>query len=791
MQQRVATELELDRVLHLVAAFARTAAARRTLLATDTLPGSGEGFLSARLTLEMGALVAEEGTLSFAGLDEAEPWLRDDAPPPQAVDELLALAACARRIAGVRRMLLAAPADLELLHDLGERLPDTTGLVRWAGDRLGRDGRIPDSASPRLAALRRRSARAREAIAQRLEAIRRSHPDAATDAPPTLRRDRYCLPVRREGRGRIPGLVLSASGSGATLYVEPYEVVELNNDLAEALAGEQEEIRRILDEVAAAFAARRAELAAGAEILARLDAAQARVLFGRAADARVIVPGEGGELILRAARHPLLDERLAQLRRDVLGEAPRDRPRPVVPLDFRLPEGAHTLLISGPNAGGKTVVLKTIGLLVLMAFRGIPLPVEAGTTIPAFGAVFSHIGDEQDVSSDLSTFSATMAAVKEILDRAGPRDLVLLDELGAGTDPLEGAALGCAVLEELTRRGTLTVASTHLASIAMTVSAAEGMENAAMEFDEDAGRPTYRLRIGRPGRSHGLEIAAAMGIPGDVLERARELLGGEHLRLEHWLARIEAMEKTLLQERRGLAVERRGLEDLRRKIAAREEELARERERLAASLAEEREALRRRARRQLDEALAEIERAEKERRHLGRRRREQLRARALALPAPAPAAPAGDAVKPGDPVVIASLGGRGVVEQVRGSRVEVRVADKRVWVGADDVAPAPGEAPPAAAPVSVQVDESVADEIHLRGMDAETAREELEHYLDRAFAAGKAEVRVVHGRGSGVLRAMVRDVCLHHPAVASFGHPPRSRGGTGATEVRLRGADDG
>lgn len=791
MQRPAATELEFDRVLALVGAFARSAAGRKRIESKNALPTVGEGVLAARLTLEVETLLAEQGTLSFAGLDEAAFWLGPAAPPPHAVEELMSLLACARRTASVRRTLLGLPAELELLHDLGERIPDTQGLVEWAAARLGRDGRIPDSASPTLAALRRQGMRARREILQKLEALRRAHPDAATDSPPTMRRDRYCLPIRREARGQLRGLVLASSGSGATLFVEPYEIVEMNNDLTEALSREREEVQRILDEVAAAFTAARPELAAAGELLARLDEAQARALFGRILSGRVVPPGGGDELVLRGARHPLLDERLAAARREILGEPRRAADRPVVPLDFRLPEDVRTLVISGPNAGGKTVVLKTLGLMVMMAYHGIPLPVDEGTSIPEISALFCHIGDEQDVSADLSTFSATMANTARILEHTDASSLVLLDELGAGTDPLEGAALGCALLEDLTARGALTVASTHLAAIAMTVSAAEGMENAAMEYDEDAGRPTYGLRIGRPGRSHGLEIAAAMGLPASVLDRARELLGGEHLQLEHWLRRLEKLEGELLDRRSALAAKELEIESLRAELESEREGLRRARRSIPEELAAERDKLRRRARSQLDAALAEIEAAEKERRHLGRRRRDQIRAKALDLAEQeTPRQSREAAFAPGEAVRIASLGGRGVIQEIRGSNILVNCSGKHVWVDSNDLLADPSGRPTPQAAVSISVDEAVPGELQLRGMDALAARDELEHYLDRAYAAGKSEVRVVHGHGTGTLRRMVEEVCRTHPAVRSFAHPPRARGGTGAMEIRIKGPDD-
>lgn len=793
MKRSAAAEVELDRILEMVAAHAASAASRRQIRNNDTLPTLGEGVLSSRLTDEINRLLDEDGRLTLAGLDEAEPWLDAAAAPPRAAEDLMSLLTFAKRVLAVRRHLQAAPGELELLHDLGGRLPDTEGLVGWAASRLGRDGQVPDSASPELASLRRRLASGRRELLERLEAIRRSHPDAATDTPPTLRRDRYCVAVRRGARSQLPGLVLSSSGSGATLYVEPYEIVELNNDLADITAREQAEVQRILDEVSAAFTGAREELAAALSILVRLDAGQARALFGRAAGGRVVVPGEGEPLVLRGARHPLLDGRLQPLRTELFGEAERERSRPVVPLDLELPDGVRTLVISGPNAGGKTVVLKTLGLMVLMAYNGIPIPVEEGTTIPALGSLWVYIGDEQELSADLSTFSGAMSATAAMLREADSRSLVLYDELGAGTDPMEGAALGCGILEALTARSTLTVATTHLAAIAVCASSTEGVENAAMEYDEEAGRPTYTLRIGRPGRSHGLEIAASMGLPDATLARARELLGGKHLELERWLKRLEGLEADLLAERRLLGERERELDELKASATAAARRLDEERAELRTALDVERGRLRQRARRQLDEVMAKIEAAEKEGRRLGRRRREQLRAAAVHLDdETSPSHETSVELEPGDAVRVASLSSSGVVEQLKGSTALVSCSGKRVWVPCSDLEPVPEAPVKSPRPrLQLRMEDAVPDEIHLLGMDAEAAREELEHYLDRAIAAGKPLVRVVHGHGTGTLRRMVQGLVRRHPGVRSFRHPPQNRGGTGVTEVDLSGGTDG
>ncbi|HSN55351.1 MAG TPA: Smr/MutS family protein, partial [Candidatus Sulfomarinibacteraceae bacterium] len=783
------SELEFDKVLQLVAAHARTRLGRLLVSAYADLPSFDRAVASADFNAAVAEAVNRDGPLSFDGVDAAAPWLEPGAPSPSEPADFLDLLALARGTASVRRRLAALGDELAVLRAVADELPDTSTLVAEVSPLLGRDGRIPDDASPELARLRRASARHRQELLQVLEGVRREHREAVTDAPVTVRRDRYCLPVRSGGRSQVPGLLLDTSSSGATAFIEPFAAVELNNALAEAASRERHEIQRILRDIGAAFAAAAPDLAAGLEVLARLDAAQAAVLFGRRAGGRIVRPGDGESLRLLEARHPLLDDRLRELRIEVFGDGERRREaRPAVPLDFALPDGVRTLVVSGPNAGGKTVVLKTIGLMVLMAYHGIPLPVAVGTTIPSFDGLWCHIGDEQDVTADLSTFSGAMAATARLLAEAGDRSLVLYDELGAGTDPLEGAALGCALLEELTGRGALTVATTHLASVAMAASAASGQDNAAMEYDEASEAPTYRLVVGRPGRSRALEIARRMGIPGPVLGRAEELLGGDHLELDRWLRRLEALEQDLIEERAAIAGREAALAGLRRDAEAELARLEAERARVPVELAEERDRLRRRAKQQLDRAVAALEEATRDLKPLGRRAVQKLRDEALDLEQRQPAG-SSDATAPPEPgtrVRLAGLGGEGEVAEVRGSQVSVVVGSTRLWVPASEVEVLGGPArTPPRRPVCVEVADAAPRELMLLGMDSERARDEVEKALDQAFAAGQRVLRIVHGHGTGTLRRMVAEVCREHPAVRSFRHPPGSRGGTGATEVEL------
>ena len=786
MERSVASELEFDKVLQLVAAHARTGVGRAVVERLTDHAGEREEYSrNARFTIAVQDLLEDEDAFALTGIDDALPWLEEDSLPPSEPRDLLSLLTLARRVAAVARRLESS--ENELLMEFARRLPDTADLVAEVAPLLGRDGSVSDSASPELARLRREITRTRSAVVGELEGVRRANREIVTDAPPTMRRDRYCLPVRSSARSQMEGLLLDVSARGATSFVEPFAVVELNNKLTVAMAGERAEIQRILRKIIDLFSEAREDLADAAEVLGELDAIQARVLFGHSCDGLVVVPGEGRDLVLRGARHPLLDERLHGLRLQVFSDAERRNPdHQVVPLDFRMPEGVGTLVVSGPNAGGKTVVLKTLGLMVLMCNRGIPLPVEEGTAVPLFTDLWCHIGDEQDVAADLSTFSGAMAATARLLEDADDGTLVLFDELGAGTDPLEGAALGCALLEELTGRVALTVVSTHLAAIALTASSTDTMENAAMEYDESSERPTYHLNFGRPGRSRALEIADRMGVSRTVLDRARELLGGDHLELDRWLGRLEALEQELEEERSEVAVRLREAESAHAEAGRELERLEMERRELPQKLATEREELRRRAKKKLDTAISKLKKAEAEREAIGRRRLQKLRDDALKLDLPderAATVPS-DGLVVGDRVRVA-LGGAGTLRELRGSRAKVDVAGKHLWVPVNELEILAGPGPKTRAAVHLEATEQVDRELNLIGLDSERAREDLERFLDQAFTAGSPSVRVVHGHGAGILRSMVAEVCRSHPAVRGFKHPPRHLGGTGATEVEI------
>lgn len=774
MHQALAA-LEWRQVLQLVASFARTEAGRGLVL--QTLPAFGaEAQRAYGLAREMAHLVAHQGTLPLSSLEGLSLLQSPEGEwSPQELAELVALV---HTVEEVRQAVLAA-AFGAFLKELVAQLPNLSGFLAWCQARLDKEGHILDSASPALAQARRHRERVRQTLHQELEKLTRQIPFAS--GPFTLRRDRYCFPIPAAEKGKVEGLVLDASNSGATFFVEPFSLVELNNALAQAQAHIREEEERILGELRLAFLTRRAQLLQAGHIVATLDAFQARVLFGEHAHARLLPPGEGNVFRVVEARHPLLDHELAPLRQSVLGEA--GNRQPVVPTSLTFPEDVRVVLISGPNAGGKTVALKTVGLLVLMVAAGIPVLAEEGTQLPELSGVFCHIGDEQNVLAELSTFQAAMTATASLLARTDPSPLVLYDELGSGTDPEEGQALGAALLEELASRRWWTLATSHLLGLAVHVENLPGAANAAMGFDERSGRPTYRLSLGYPGRSRGLALARACGLPETLVRRAEALLSGAYVSTDRYLARLQQETEALQEVQRRLAAQEAAVQEALKQLQAQERALIEEKQRVRLSLQGEVVRLRQQAQERWQKVMAELEAAKKEGQIPGRRKLAALRSQALSLSLPETHATSQkEGWSPGATVEIQGFPGEGRVLRVLGPRLEVAIAGKRVWV--ESAACRLVSSPKGQTHLTVEAGPSD-EELSLLGLDREEARARLEKFLDAAFLAGLPRVRIVHGHGSGALRRMVWELLKEHPAVLSYAHPPHYRGGTGVTEVEL------
>jgi DNA mismatch repair protein MutS2 len=695
---------------------------------------------------------------------------------------LEAAAAAARRIAAADP---PCPALARELEGLGDPRPLLARIARVLDAR----GRVRDDASPRLVALARETRRARERVYATLERVRSAHRDAfAEDASP-LRGGRVLLVLAAGARGRVPGLVHARTGSEKSFYFEPLDAVEENNALQSATAAQEAERERLLAELLAALARAAPLVRALAQLAATLDAHAAALDYAAAAEARLAGVAPRGRARLCAARHPLLDPRLAARRERVLGAA--GHTGPVEPLDLELGGGApRVLLVTGPNAGGKTVALETLGLAALAQQAGLPVPCAPGSELPLCASIVAAVGDEQDLLAERSTFSGRLLRLAEAWRGAGPGSLALLDELGSGTDPDEGAAVAVALLERLLAAGGLAFATTHLASVALAALEREGAGGAAMEFDPESGRPTYRLRPGPPGASEALALARRMALPGDWIARAEELIGPERRALRRSLAELDAARRALARAEAEAA--RRAAE-----TAAAAERYERER----AALAEERRAVARRSEAELRdfrEKVAAALAAEEERLRkefaAGRRRGVASAATArLFAEAPRPEeAPAAEAPGPlavGATVRHRRLGWTGIVERIDGGRAVATAAGKRLSAALDELVAVAPAVPAERRPRPVRGDDAEqesAPELLLLGFSVEDALAAVDDFLDRALRAGREAVRIVHGHGTGRLRAAIRGHLRAHAAVASHRPGAPNEGGDGATVVELR-----
>jgi DNA mismatch repair protein MutS2 len=654
---------------------------------------------------------------------------------------------------------------------------------------LADDGSVRDDASPQLRRLRRELRGAEAELVRLLERIMarlESHQQVA-DMSVTVRNGRYVIPVRREARGAVGGIVHDTSGSGATLFVEPPAAVEEGNRIRELEIEEVREVDRILLEATDRIRPLYDELVASLDALVVLDSLYGRARYALAyqcAHAELSTPADG--FAIRNGRHPLL---LAQ------GLA-------VVPFDLEMNADERTLLVSGPNTGGKTVLLKSIALISALVQSGIPAPVAMGSRVAVFDDLFADIGDEQSIEASLSTFSAHLKNLGEILVAATPRSLVLIDELGSGTDPIEGAALGGAILEELTRRGALTIATTHLGALKELATEVVGVVNASLQFDAVALAPTYRLIKGVPGRSYGISIARRLGLRADVLDRAEERVPKGERDVNRLLADLEARELELSARERDVALGRESLQARAQRVAEREQRV-RQREREI-----ERES-RAGARRYLLDARAEIERTIRELREAGaaeleeqarqaRQGAERLAAehgaalaaldrRETARAEPADATQDLDDAEPneGDLVEIETLGGRvGRMIERRDGDAVVAVGGVKMTLPQTALRRSLKQEPKARENVPIVGDlpeEYVAREIDLRGQRVADIDDIVMQALDAAVRADLKSLRIIHGKGTGALRARVAEMLRKDTRVKTFRLGAWNEGGAGVT----------
>ncbi len=808
--------LEWEPLLALVAGFAASPVGRAAILLFQ--PSTDQAWITHQhqLSGEVRLLLEEQVSIPLGGLFDPV-QLADKARIPDVAleaSELQAVARLANDIAAWQSLLREPPArvagKLPGLSLLSSNLP---GGLRPLAETIERkimpDGSLADDASPELGRIRREQDRQRRVIEESLRAaLRKLSAEGSTqDEVITIRGDRFVIPVRIELKRRVGGVVHGASSSGQTVYVEPLETIEQNNELVRLLEDEQAEIHRIFVVLTRQVGAQAGALVDGARVLALVDSLLARARFAR--DYDCVAPAfENNRLSLDGARHPLLEKHL---------RATGTRPNTgVVPLALELTAERRQLIISGPNTGGKTVTLKTVALLAMMAQAGLPVPATSAI-FPVFTAFLADIGDAQSIEAALSTFSAHITNLDRLSRLADTHSLVLLDELGSATDPEEGSALAVAVANFFLNAGAWSLISTHHTSLKVYAANTPGVLNAAAGVDEVTLVPNYQLRLGVPGASAGILTAERLGLNGSIIAAARQRLGSQQVDIARFLDRLHKELTQLEEERKATRLEQYSLNQERNKLA-REGDVelrnrTRELEAKLASLMKEFEFQMRENVRVIEDRAAQQKLSKEAERRITRLRREFQESFNQTVVAHRTGADHGDAnaqphvvrhVAAGDQVRLKSMNKVAEVQrEVEKDIFEVALGPIKMRVKRDDIAevvkPAAPQSAERADPLAaarrqkgVQVSVTSANtddmrmEINLIGRTVDEATEELEKYLDRAFLAGLPRVRVIHGHGAGILRRGVRDFLKSHPHVATIAEAPQNEGGQGATLVELR-----
>lgn len=817
MGRRAEEILEFDTLRDLLRARTTSAPGRRAI---DAL-----AFRTERRDLEREfAAIAEAiahlrsgDELGFGALADPEAWMERLGMPGAVLTpaELLDATTLIETVRSLREIFRDSSAKFPLFTERAGRLADLRFLAAAIRRAILPNGEISDDASPALRRARDGVARTRENLQNTLQRILRARGSEGGDDYITQRNERYVIPVRAAERRNVDGVVHAASATGQTVFVEPLETIEINNRLVQLREEEAAEIARILEELTAKLVAERGPLAHAAAAVAEIDALFARARFAGEYDACIPEFTDESVVMLDAARHPVLESTL------------RPQGRSVVPLSLSLGKGETVLVISGPNTGGKTVALKTVGLAVLAAQSGIPVAAQAAR-LGVFDRVLADIGDEQSIAADLSTFSAHVLNLKLILGTLTPRSLVLLDEIGTGTAPEEGAALAVALLEEFRTRGCLVLATTHHDRLKAYASTTAGVLNAAVEFDEERLKPTYRLRVGVPGGSSGITIAQKLGLPEKVVARAKDLITPEAREAAGLIAYLHRSRDVLEQMQHDLAEQARQLEAERREL--REEWIGRQRARIAeleqgfAAALEEHE-------RQMVRAIDAVKDRELRGQLEKQSRRKLLEARTeargetdaavvahlsesqadLGITVDTARPPAPEDLVPGVRVRVRGLPSAVLLRRRDGASAEIEAGPLRMKIPLSEItgvvreeaakakagsrssesagAKSPRDARSGVTVHTAPADREtggVADEINVIGCTVEEASRRVDKFIDGAALAGKPQVRVIHGHGTGALRRGLAEFLSAHPLVESVHAEAHERGGTAVTVVELR-----
>lgn len=648
---------------------------------------------------------------------------------------------------------------------------------------------MADNASSELRSIRRAMVRQNEALKAKMNHIINSADNRTVlqDAIVTMRNGRYVIPVKQEHRGRIPGIVHDQSGTGATLFIEPQAIVDLNNELRQLELDEKTEINRILAELSAGVSEHYHDLMNNQKLMMRLDLFMAKGRLSIAMDGEEPEINEDGILELKSAKHPLIDR------------------KKVVPINISLGGSYNTLVITGPNTGGKTVTLKTAGLLSLMAQTGLHIPAAVGSKVAVYDNIFADIGDEQSIEQSLSTFSSHMKNIVDIVKEADGRSLVLLDELGAGTDPTEGAALAIAILEKLNSKGVKSIATTHYTELKKYAVSTEGVENASMEFDVETLSPTYRLTIGVPGKSNAFEISKKLGLSGDITNRAKELLDGGDIAFEDVISSLEEDKRRAEAERDEAILVNIEMKRRREELEKNAKKFEAQKERELEKAKEKAREIIREAKEVSDEVRSELKelskleslgernlRFDRNRRRLKeieKKNRNTIKRETNENPV------SPDRIVIGNRVKILTLGQNGEVISLPDDKgdLQVQIGIMKVGVNIKDLMLIDMPAKPkktrktgSYGSLYKQKAQNIRTSVDVRGESLDDAVMDVEKYIDDAFISGLEEVTVIHGRGEGILRKGIQEALKRHKNVKSFRKGGYSEGGDGVTVIKLK-----
>ncbi len=849
--------LEFDRMVSVLSGLAVTPTGRERLAALQPLKEEAAVAAAQRATTEGVRFLADHPGFPLRAPSDLGVILDALGVDSRALEplHLVALADYLDSIDQAKATVAKLDASFPVLHatvGASASFRSEAAAVRRA---IAPSGEVVDEASPALASIRDRLRKQRARLRTTLDAFLRGRETAKylQEQVVTDRNGRYVLVVRAEHRSAIPGIVHGASASGASLFLEPLATVEINNDIVALEEQEAEEVRRILLALTDAFRDRGPDLDRTLEAATTLDTIQARARLSQLVDGIEPALAHDGAVLLVGARHPLLIAGIRDRGFGIRNAAPHDRtpdpgsrtPDPV-PIDIRLDPPVRVLVVAGPNTGGKTVALKTTGLLAAMAQAGLHIPAEMGSRLPVFRSIFADIGDEQSIAANLSTFSAHISNIASMDRDLELPALVLLDEVGAGTDPVEGGALGIAMIDRFRRRGAHLIATTHYDSLKSYAATTDGVAGAAFGFNPETFAPTYRLVYGSPGRSLAIEIAARLGLPQPVIAAARQHLSEPEKQLAEHLARVDEDLRQLAQERRAIERERARVAESEKQVQAREASVDAREEKVRRRLDAKLDDQLRDARRQIDAVIdglkaraADMSARAAVRLNPGpppgtparwggkgsgtlraaglstgdvgdaraearaaldamAEQRDELSSRRAGPPGPAepetPPAP----LAPGSRVMVGALGLEGVVIEVRGRHAEVDVRGKRLRaalrdlrvVDAGSAARRDAGSPPDPAYVRVNVElqprQGSLSELNVIGATVEQATDRLAKFLDQSLVTDVRELRIVHGHGTGQLRRGIAAFLKEHPLVERFETAPENQGGGGATIVYLK-----